>query len=124
MGRRLRHTKPVRHIPENRQQRRLEAQADHMILQGDHAHHERTADISRRQAAKQEHEFGGRFFRSSPPKEGSFERAYFRSVGSVVERDGKWFACDGQGQVVAEYPQRWQAWQHADKYGMERAQEL
>lgn len=113
-GRRMKYSKPVRRAPENRQQRRLEDKADQIL----------EPDISKRQTMKQEHDFGGRFFRSSPPKEGSFERAYFRSVGSVLSRDGKWFVHDGDGNEIAQYPTRWQAWMHADKYGMERGGDL
>lgn len=81
-------------------------------------------DLSKRHALKIEHDFGGRFIRSSPPKEGAFERAYFRSVASVMHVDDKWQVWDAKGEKVAEYPQRWQAWQHADRYGMERAGDL
>ena len=54
----------------------------------------------------------------------SAERSYYKSVGSVLQRDGKWLACDGTGNVVGEYAERWRAWAHADKYGTQRAGEL
>lgn len=115
MSRRMNYSKarPKRAPDHNVKSDLLEREADRIL----HGH-------SKRKAMRREHDFGGRFIRSSPEKEGAFERAYFRSVGSVMHADGKWHVHDGSGEKVADYPTRWQAWQHADKYGMERAGEL
>ena len=48
------------------------------------------------------------------------ERGYFRSIGSVLNKDGKWFAVDADGRTIGEFAERWQAWQCADKLGMQR----
>lgn len=82
---------------ETRSTRRLERQADKII----------TAEPAPMTHAEYEHS--------------TAERVYYRSVGSVMERDGRWLACDGFGQIVGEFPQRWLAWQLADKFGLEIA---
>ncbi len=46
------------------------------------------------------------------------ESICYRSVGTVLQKDGRWFALDGQGQVAGEFDERWKAWRHADKFGM------
>lgn len=91
----------------------------HMVLMGDHQ-----GETSKRQAMKREHEHGGRFIRSSPAKEGQPERAYFRSVGSVLHVGDHWQALDGAGEVVGSFAERWQAWRMADRFGIERAGDL
>lgn len=90
--------KKQRQPAETPRQRRLERQADHMILNGHHAN----VDARR-------------------PAEPIPERVYYRSCGSVMEKDGRWFALDSDGEVVGEFPHRWMAWQLADKYGIEIA---
>ncbi len=46
------------------------------------------------------------------------ESKCYRFVGSVLQKDGRWFALDGNGNVAGEYDARWKAWLHADKFGM------
>lgn len=94
MAKRLTYRPKPKHVPETRRQAGLEARADHLL------------------------NFGHLHVHEGDPEP---ERSYYRSVGSVLQKEGKWFACDGTGQIVGEFKERWQAWQHADKYGMERA---
>jgi len=81
-------------------QRRLEAKADHMILKGDH---------KRIEGLRQTQTDG---------------KLYYRAVGSVQQRDGRWYAMNGVDEVVGEYDSRWMAWEHADQFGMKVAGSL
>lgn len=79
---------------------------------------------SKRQQMKVAHRHGGPFIRSSPTKEGEIERAYFRSIGAVLFTGSCWQALGADGNVLGEHATRWQAWQQADKLGVERARDM
>lgn len=49
------------------------------------------------------------------------ERSYYRSVGSVLFYNGRWWALDGGGQPIGDHSTRWMAWRQADKLGVIRA---
>lgn len=48
------------------------------------------------------------------------ERSYYRSIGSVLSREGRWIALGADGKELGEFTTRLAAWAHADKCGMER----
>lgn len=49
----------------------------------------------------------------------TISRPYYRSVGSVVLKDDRWFAVDAHGSEVSEHASRREAWRIADSFGME-----
>ncbi len=82
---------------ETPKQRRLERQADHMILNGAPQHLPKVVEIV------------------------TGERCYYRSVGTVSFDGEVWRSHDASGAVIGEHSSRWMAWREADKLGMERA---
>jgi len=80
---------------ETPEQRRLERQADHMILNGAPQHLPKAEIVSG-------------------------ERCYYRSVGTVSFDGDVWRSHDASGAVIGEHSARWMAWRETDKLGMER----
>lgn len=48
------------------------------------------------------------------------EHVYYRSVGTVMRKGDRWFACGENGLVLGEFAYRWEAWRLADKLGLEQ----
>ncbi len=88
---RIRHRHRPKYQPETRKERDLDRQA-HMILTG-----------------------SPKDFPARPEPE---HRA-FKSVGSVLQANGRWQALNANNEVLGEFNTRWEAWRLADKLGME-----
>ncbi len=106
---------PTPRTQTTRQERRLEAKADHMLLKSDPKEYPQPRAIN-------PHYDGA--INVYPVVDTSLpERAYYRSVGAVAQNvsTGIWSAIGRDGVVLGTFNTRWEAWRCADKLGMERA---